>query len=106
MRVNRWSRKIAGAAVNAMEMTSPGVILGAEVANPWRAGCAERCTSGSERGVRKHSWAVRLAPTQQQISTDGEVYPCLSWPDGAVSVWKGTQWVLFPPRGGQSAKGR
>ena len=90
MRVNRWSRKIAGAAVNAMEMTSPGVILGAEVAHPWRAGCAERCASGSERGVRKHRWAVRLAPTQQRVSTSGEGDPRLkTLPDGTVSVWKG-----------------
>jgi hypothetical protein len=34
-----------------------------EVANPWRAVCAERCKHGSEGGVRKHSSAVRLAPT-------------------------------------------
>src|ERR671936_1733114 len=87
MRVNRWSRKIAGAAVNAMEMTSPGVILGAEVAHPWRAGCAERCTSGSERGVRKHRWAVRLAPTQQRSSTSGERHPCLkTLPDETAGV--------------------
>jgi hypothetical protein len=26
-----------------------------EVANPRRAGCAERCTSGSEGGVRKRT---------------------------------------------------
>jgi hypothetical protein len=29
----------------------------------WRAGCAERCKPGSEGGVRRHSSAVRLAPT-------------------------------------------
>jgi hypothetical protein len=40
------------------------------------------------------------------MATDGEVYPCLSWPDGAVSGWKGTPWVRFPPRCGPSAKGR
>jgi hypothetical protein len=95
-----------GAAVNATNLTRPVVTLEAEVANPWRAGCLETCTSGSEGGVGKHRSAVRLAPTLQQIATYGEVYPCLSLPNGAVSVWKGTPWVLFPPRCGQSAKGR
>jgi hypothetical protein len=52
-----------GAAVNATNLTRPVVTLEAEVANPWRAGCLETCTSGSEGGVRKHSSAVRLAPT-------------------------------------------
>ena len=34
-----------------------------EVAHPWRAGCGESRTSGSEGGVGKHSVAVRPAPT-------------------------------------------
>jgi hypothetical protein len=92
--------------VNAKNLTNPVVTLEEEVTNPWRAGCLETCMSGSEGGVRKPSSARRLAPTLQQIATYGEVYPCLSLPDGAVSVRKGTQWVLFPPRCGQSAKGR
>jgi hypothetical protein len=37
-----------------------------EVANPWRAGCLERGTSGSERGVGKHNSVVRPAPTLPQ----------------------------------------
>jgi hypothetical protein len=37
--------------VNAKEMTSPVVTLGAEVANPWRARCPKRGTPGSEEGV-------------------------------------------------------
>ena len=32
-------------------------------ANPWRAVCGESRMHGSEGGVRKHSSAVRLAPT-------------------------------------------
>ena len=61
---NQWSRKIAGAAVNAREMTLPAVTLAEEVANPWRARCSETGTPGSEGGVRRHSLAVRLAPTR------------------------------------------
>jgi hypothetical protein len=38
-----WGNRLPGrgreAAVNATEMTSPVVTLGAEVANPWRARC-------------------------------------------------------------------
>jgi hypothetical protein len=34
-----------------------------EVANPWRAGCGESRTSGSEGGVGRHCSAVRPAPT-------------------------------------------
>jgi hypothetical protein len=34
-----------------------------EVATPWRAGCGESRTPGSEGGVEKHSSAVRPAPT-------------------------------------------
>jgi hypothetical protein len=37
--------------VNATEMTSPVVTLGAEVANPWRARCPKRGTPGLEEGV-------------------------------------------------------
>jgi hypothetical protein len=39
-----------------------------EVADPWRAGCGESRTSGSEGGARKHSAAVRLTPTLQYTS--------------------------------------
>jgi hypothetical protein len=60
---NQWSRKIIEAAVNAKNMTRPVVTPAAEVATPWRAGCPERGTSGSEGGVGKHSSAVRPAPT-------------------------------------------
>ena len=52
---NRWSRKIAEAAVNAKNLTNPVGMLGAEVANPWRAGCSETGTSGSEGGVGKRA---------------------------------------------------
>ena len=38
-----------------------------EVATPWRAGCGESRTSGSEGGVGKHSAAVRPAPTLQHF---------------------------------------
>jgi hypothetical protein len=34
-----------------------------EVATPWRAGCGESRMPGSERGVGRHSSAVRPAPT-------------------------------------------
>ena len=37
--------------MNANEMTSPVVTLGAEVANPWRARCPQRGTPGSEEGM-------------------------------------------------------
>ena len=70
------SSKTAEAAVNATNLTNPVVTLEAEVANPWRAGCLETCTSGSEGGVRKHSSAVRLAPTLQRGLTYGrEIFP-------------------------------
>jgi hypothetical protein len=51
VRVNRLPGRGRGAAVNANEMTSPVVTLGAEVANPWRARCPKRGTPGSEEGV-------------------------------------------------------
>jgi len=51
VRVNRLPGGGRGAAVNANEMTSPVVTLGAEVANPWRARCPKRGTPGSEEGV-------------------------------------------------------
>jgi hypothetical protein len=87
LEVNQLSSKTAEAAVNATNLTNPVVTLEAEVANPWRAGCLETCTSGSEGGVRKHSAAVRLAPTLQWVSTYGEVVPCLkTLPDGTASV--------------------
>jgi hypothetical protein len=56
-----------GAAVNAHEMTTPVVTLGAKV-NPWRAVCAERCTHGSAGGVGQHSSAVRPDPTLPVLS--------------------------------------
>ena len=61
--VNRRSRKIVEAVVNATNVTSPVVTPEAEFVNPWRARCRETGTAGSEGGVRKHSSAVRLAPT-------------------------------------------
>jgi len=39
--------------VNAKEMTNPGVILGAEVANPWGAVCGESRMHGFDAGVGK-----------------------------------------------------
>jgi hypothetical protein len=56
-----------GAAVNATNLTRPVVTLEAKVANPWKAGCGESRTPGLEGGVRKHSAAVRLAPTLPTI---------------------------------------
>jgi hypothetical protein len=61
--VNRRSRKIVEAVVNATNVTSPVITPEAEFVNPWRARCRETGTAGSEGGVRKHSSAVRLAPT-------------------------------------------
>jgi hypothetical protein len=61
--VNRRSRQIVEAVVNATNVTSPVVTPEAEFVNPWRARCRETGTAGSEGGVRKHSSAVRLAPT-------------------------------------------
>jgi hypothetical protein len=61
--VNRRSRTIVEAVVNATNMTSPVVTPEAEFVNPWRARCRETGTAGSEGGVRKHRSAVRLAPT-------------------------------------------
>jgi hypothetical protein len=37
-----------------------------EVANPWRAGCPERGTSGSEGGVRKRAEEQRALPLPYQ----------------------------------------
>jgi hypothetical protein len=51
VRVDRLPGGGRGAAVNANEMTSPVVTLGAEVANPWRARCPQRGMPGSEEGV-------------------------------------------------------
>ena len=87
LEVNQLSIETAEAAVNATNLTNPVVTLEAEVANPWRAGCLETCTSGSEGGVRKHSSAVRLAPTLQRGLTYGKFSPCLkTLPDGTATA--------------------
>jgi hypothetical protein len=62
LEVNQLSSKTAEAAVNATNLTNPVVTLEAEVANPWRAGCLETCTSGSEGGVRKRAEEQRALP--------------------------------------------
>jgi hypothetical protein len=54
-----WSWDIPVASMKGEPMTDES----REVATPWRAGCLERGTSGSEGGVGKHSSAVRPAPT-------------------------------------------
>jgi hypothetical protein len=59
---------------------------------------AVRREASRQAGLRDQ-WCVHT----QQMSTDGDVYPWLSWPDGAVSGWNGTPWVLCPPRGGPAA---
>jgi len=90
--VNRRSRKIVEAVVNATNVTSPVVTPEAEFVNPWRARCRETGTAGSEGGVRKHSSAVRLAPTlpvpdrcnpadlKTLALTPGELSPTAMWP--------------------------
>jgi hypothetical protein len=62
LEVNQLSSKTAEAAVNATNLTNLVVTLEAEVANPWRAGCLETCTSGSEGGVRKRAESNASCP--------------------------------------------
>jgi len=62
LEVNQLSIETAEAAVNATNLTNPVVTLEAEVANSWRAGCLETCTSGSEGGVRKRAEEQRALP--------------------------------------------
>ena len=91
---NRLPGKGRGAAVNAMNVTSSVVTLRAKVANPWRAGCAERCTSGSERGVGKHrlrcapcSYSTGVQPTGKPAPVSR---PCLM----GLQVWGA---IMTPP---------
>jgi hypothetical protein len=66
--VNRQSRTRVAAVVNATHLTSPVVTPEAACVKPWRARCRETGPAGSEGGVRKHRWAVRLAPTLPVLS--------------------------------------